>query len=101
MKLTITTTGTHWFPSPTPHGENTLRLTYVDSATGAVLVVASLDKNDSDLTGMVDIAGTQVAFDSGGDYASRYVDISGQKFIGIEVTTLSGTLEAEIIRSIT
>jgi hypothetical protein len=95
----ITTTGTTWFDVPGDIGLVTLRLTYTGSATGAVVVVVSTDKSDTDKTGSLELNGEQVTFDSGGTYKSRYVDISGQKYIGIQVTSVTGTIEAEVIRA--
>jgi hypothetical protein len=99
-ELSISTNTTTWFPHPINKGRCTLRITFPTGVTGTAKVVTSSDKSDSEKTGAVfqsDFT-TQVSFDGGGTYLSYYVDISGEKYFGIETTSISGgSITAEIV----
>lgn len=101
--LSISTNTTTWFAYPMDLGIHTLRLTFPNGVTGSFAVVCSTDPSDSRKTGSVDVPGspgTQIAFASGGSFNSYYVDISGQKFIGIVSTSMAGgAATAELVRA--
>lgn len=90
MQISRATTGTTFFPKPTFNGLNSLYITIPTGVTAAVKVVGALDPDDSDTYYSVDADGSQVSFDASGSYKTYCIDITGQKYIGIQVDSVSG-----------
>jgi hypothetical protein len=98
MFISSSTAQTLWFENKLGQGKYTVRLSYPSGVTGNMALVASHKPTDSYKTGAVEDASGAITFASGGARASRYIDVTGNKYIGVVFTSIAGgAAEAEVL----